>query len=200
MEIDVSYWRRILDRGISRLEQLNVVLCQALLVVQIVVVSYVVFGRFVLNSTPAWGEALSKLCMVWFTFLSIAFAVKSDSHIRLAALDLIFPLRIRRILYVASGLLVATVAAFFVVQGLNLMELTWTSRMPGLRIPRAWLYVSLPVAGVMILVTLSGKLVRPAGSGWPTEDVVPIAEGLSAAEVEVEEAAVTIQDREGSDG
>lgn len=198
METNVSSWREILDRVIGRLERLNVVLCQTLLVVQIVVVSYVVFGRFVLNSTPAWGEALSKLCMVWFTFLSIAFAVKSDSHIRLAALDLIFPLRIRRILYVASALLVATVAAFFVVQGLNLMELTWTSRMPGLRIPRAWLYLSLPVAGVMILITLLGKLVRPAGAGWPTEDVVPIAEGLSAAEVE--EAAGTIQEQEGSDG
>ena len=198
MESNVSSWRSTLDRTIGRLERVNVALCQGMLVVQIVVVSYVVFGRFVLNRTPAWGEALSKFCMVWFTFLSIAFAVKSDSHIRLAALDLIFPLRIRRILYVVSALLVAAVAVFFVVQGLNLMELTWTSRMPGLRIPRAWLYLSVPLAGLMILITLLGKLVRPAGPGWPTDNVVPVAEALPTSDVE--EAAEMIQDKEGSDG
>ena len=197
MGSNVSSWRNHLDRVIGRLERLNVVLCQVMLVVQIVVVSYVVFGRFVLNRTPAWGEALSKFCMVWFTFLSIAFAVKSDSHIRLAALDLVFPLRIRRMLYVLSALIVAAVAVFFVIQGLHLMELTWTSRMPGLRIPRAWLYLSVPVAGVMILITLLGKLVRPAGPGWPTEDVVPVAEALPTSEVE--EVAGIIQDQEDSD-
>ena len=49
--------------------------CNVLLALQVVLICYVVFARFALNNSPAWGEEFSLLLMVWFCLLSPAEAL-----------------------------------------------------------------------------------------------------------------------------
>lgn len=58
-----------------------------LLLIMTVIVSWVVFSRFVLNKTPAWGEEGALLCMVWFGFLCMALGVRDNRHISIEFYD-----------------------------------------------------------------------------------------------------------------
>ena len=56
-------------------------ICKFMLVVQLVVVSGVVIGRYVFSVTPAWGEEMALFAMVWFGLLSASIGVRDDTHL-----------------------------------------------------------------------------------------------------------------------
>ena len=55
--------------------------CKVMLLIQLVVVSGVVFGRYVYSYSPAWGEELALFAMVWFGLLSASTRVRDDAHL-----------------------------------------------------------------------------------------------------------------------
>lgn len=128
------------------------------LLIQVIITSYVVFGRFILDKTPGWGEELSLLCMVWFSLLSAGLALKEDNHIRLSLVDLILPEKALRVLAWFTNILIFCFGLFMIVGGIRLMILTQNAIMPGSGISTLWLYMSLPVAGGSIILMLIGKV------------------------------------------
>jgi TRAP-type C4-dicarboxylate transport system permease small subunit len=132
-------------------------LCQAMMVIMVILTSYVVFGRYVLNKTPGWGEELPLLCMVWFSLLSASLAVIDDSHIRIQLFDTILPKKIVKGLKIFFHLLNTLFAIFMTIYGIKLSILTKTSVMPGMGIPVAFLYMSVAVSGLALVLTLIGK-------------------------------------------
>ena len=67
--------------------------CRILFVIMIVITGYTVLGRLVLKSSPAWGEELVLMCMVYMALVSAALAIKTNSHIRISLLDYVLPKR-----------------------------------------------------------------------------------------------------------
>jgi TRAP-type C4-dicarboxylate transport system permease small subunit len=112
-------------------ESINAV-CSGLMIMQIIVITIVVFGRFVLNKSPAWGEGISLLCMVWFSMLSIA---------------------------------IIAFAIFLCVEGFKVVEMNknWVDSAIG--ISRSWLYLSVPVGGILLAAMLSLKLIFEISTG-----------------------------------
>ena len=51
------------------------------LVAMTAVVFWQVFGRYVLNDTPAWAESVALLLMSWFILLGAAVGVRERDHI-----------------------------------------------------------------------------------------------------------------------
>ncbi|MGO1058563.1 TRAP transporter small permease [Planococcus sp. FY231025] len=137
-------------------------LCKIMLALQVIITSYIVFGRYVLNSTPPWGEPAILMLMVWFSLLSSALAFKDNTHIRMSVIDLILPRRGLRVFQRMYYLLTLVFALFMVKAGYELIQLTSNSLIPGLKISSAWLYSSVMVTGVCILVVLFGKARRVA--------------------------------------
>ena len=131
--------------------------CKFSLVVQLTVVSGVVFGRFVLNYTPAWGEEMALFAMVWFGLLSASTAVRDDSHLSLTFLDEKLPRRVKRLRDIVVLILIALFGLFFVVEGFNLVELTRNNSLPGMGISSSLLYAAIPVSGVAIIVQVIAR-------------------------------------------
>lgn len=133
-------------------------LCRIFMIIQVLVVSYVVFGRFVLHKTPSWGEELSLLAMVWFSLLSASLAVNDDSHVRIGLIDSILPKKIllwlKRVFFILTFLF----ALFMFIEGTKLVLLTVETILPGTGISSAWRYLSLPVAGLCLMVVLIYKI------------------------------------------
>ncbi len=126
--------------------------CKVMLTVLVLTVCWVVFGRYVLQSTPRWGEELALLTMVWFGLLSASLAVHRDAHLRITVVDFILP---KRCLKALEWFVLSVVAAFAVVcilSGSLLVELTSTNTMPGMGISSAWLYLAVPVSGAVVLI------------------------------------------------
>jgi TRAP-type C4-dicarboxylate transport system permease small subunit len=124
------------------------------LFIQVIIISYTVFGRFVLNKTPRWSEELALLCMVWFSLLSVSLAEKNKANIRVQLSRLILPVRIMKIVDIFNVLIKLLFSLFMIIYGVRFVFLTKTTIMPGLDISRGWLYLSVPVSGLFLLVTI----------------------------------------------
>jgi TRAP-type transport system small permease protein len=147
-----------LDKFIEQAYKVIFGISKMFLMFQVIITSYVVFGRFILNKTPSWGEELSLMCMVWFSLLSAALAVKDDKHIRLSLVDMILPPKALKVLNGFTNLLIAIFGLFMAVAGVQLMILTKNSIMPGSGISSAWMYLSLIMAGLSIIIMIIGKV------------------------------------------
>jgi TRAP-type C4-dicarboxylate transport system permease small subunit len=128
------------------------------MLVQVVIVCYVVAGRYIFKKTPAWGEELSLLCMVWFSLLSASLAVRDNTHIRMSIVDAIFPKKVLKFIDRIFYLLNVAFSLFMIIEGTKLTLLTVRSIMPGIGISISWLYVSVPIAGLSLMLTLFGKV------------------------------------------
>jgi len=124
-----------------------------------------VFSRYVFQLPIVTSVEMTRLAFVWATFLGIAAGVKRGGHVRVVAFVSLFPASLR-------GLTVYLVHGSFLLFGLLMLrygyfltiQMSGTS-FPTLGISQSWLYVVLPVTGVlMVLHALSGML-----SGEPTD-------------------------------
>lgn len=144
----------------NRLERIALTVCKLFLLVQVTVVSYVVFGRFVLNKTPGWGEELALLCMVWFSMLSIGLGVKSDSHIRMNLYESLIPKRFHHLLEYLWFALDVGLALVLVVAGWQMAALAGYSTLSGLGVSSAFLFASVPAGGAFMLIAVVLRKLR----------------------------------------
>lgn len=135
-------------------------LCKLFLIVLVLSVSWVVFGRYVLGKTPRWGEELALLLMVWFGLLSASLAIRENTHLRLSLLNFMVPERCLKYVERFVMLVMGVFAVFFVVSGVDLVELTSGSVMSGLGVSSAWLYLAVPVSGAAMLIQIVDRVVN----------------------------------------
>ncbi len=142
------------NTSISKVYDVVRIIAVIFLVIQIIVVSYVVFGRFVLNKTPRWGEEFALLCMVWFCLLSASMAEHNRAHIGVKLNKFFLPPKGIYIIEIMNYLIKIGIALFMIVAGFQLVSTTKGGILPGLDISSAWLYLSVPISGIFFLFTL----------------------------------------------
>lgn len=132
--------------------------CKVMLVIQLLVVSGVVFGRYVFSYSPAWGEELALFAMVWLGLLSASTRVRDDSHLSLTFMDNYLPPRAIKIRDVLVMLATALFGLFLLIQGANLVDMTRNNTLPGMGISSSVLYAAVPVAGLAIVIQIIARL------------------------------------------
>lgn len=67
-------------------------ICKLLLVVDILITSFAVLGRYVpFIPDPSWSEEVVLTCMSYMAVLSAALAIRRGAHIRMTAFDTYLP-------------------------------------------------------------------------------------------------------------
>ena len=83
------------------------VICKILLIVDILITSYAVCGRYIpFINDPAWSEEVVLTCMSYMAVLSAALAIRREAHIRMTALDRYIPTRVLQILDILADIAV----------------------------------------------------------------------------------------------
>jgi len=134
--------------------------CNVLLVLQVVLVCYIVFARFVLNDSPPWGEEVALLFMVWFCLLSPPEALHENRHLAISLSQNYLPGSVLRIIDAINHLLVLVFAAFMVIEGTNLTMLTSRNILPGMGISASILYASVPAAGIILAIASIDRFIE----------------------------------------
>lgn len=116
----------------------------------VVIVTWQVFARQGLGQAPQWSEEVSLILMVWIGFIGIAIGFRERVHIALEFLVSRFPLVVQKAIEKLTCGLVFAFGLFLVIQGWTFTGQTMGSTLPSTGLPRATLYVILPVAGFMI--------------------------------------------------
>jgi len=154
----------LLDGVIGRLVDLMLGLIMAGLVVM---VFSGVIARYIANYSLAWSDEIGALLFVWTTMMGSVAAMRRRTHMAIGFL----PRRLGPFSQRMLGFAVLAAIAFFLVfmvrEGIDLVRLTRTDYSPVLEFPIALSYLSLPVAGALMLLYVAREawLLR-AAHGW----------------------------------
>jgi len=149
-------------------------LCLALAVIGLLAVvlsvQWQVFGRYVLNDTPTWAEALALLLVLFVTAFGLGVGVRDAGHIGLESMVALLPPAWRRWAEMLIHTLVGLFGALMVRGGWVWASAKWSEKKPMLPVPDGIDYVPVMIAGVLILLfsvehliaTWRGTTVEPA--------------------------------------
>ncbi|MCI6730903.1 MAG: TRAP transporter small permease [Lachnospiraceae bacterium] len=130
-------------------------ICKVLLVVDILITSMSVAGRYIpFIPDPAWSEEVVLTCMSYMAVLSAALAIRRGAHIRMTALDRYLPKKLVMGLDVLADVAVLILAVIMITVGWSYasgigakgsyVSMPWLSRF--------WMYFPVPLAGVAMLI------------------------------------------------
>ena len=130
-------------------------LCKLLLVVDILITTMAVAGRYIsFIPDPAWSEEVVLTCMSYMAVLSAALAIRRGAHIRMTAFDRYLPAKVVKSLDIIADLAVLALVVIMITVGWKYAtgigsKGTYVS-MP--KVSRFWMYFPVPLAGVAMLV------------------------------------------------
>ena len=136
-------------RGLSLL---SIAVAIVMLLGVIVCVQYQVIGRYVFNDTPTWAESLALLLVLYVTALGVAVGVRDAGHIGLESIVSLLPENWRLRVEVLIHLFVVLFGALMAESGWVWTRLKWTDIKPMLGVPVGVDYLSLVIAGVLIVI------------------------------------------------
>ena len=164
-----------LHRGIASafelLARTAILIAGLAMVVMTGVVAWGVFGRFVLNDTPAWAEASALLLMGWVILGAAAAGVREGFHMGFDVLRGALPPRFGRLFAVVSDAVVTLFGAAMAWFGADLALGVWEATLPTLGLPGAVEYLPLTLGGALIALFGLERLVAHATTGHAPPDV-----------------------------
>ena len=133
------------------------VICQIFLVVEILITSMAVAGRYIsFIPDPAWSEELTLTCMIYMAFIGASLAVRKKTHIRMTSFDQYMPPKVVQFIETFDDLLVLAFSAMMLFVGfpyaLKAGKATYVSL--------SWLYAPVPFAGAAMCIFQLETLVK----------------------------------------
>ena len=143
----------------------------AAMVAMTAVVAWGVFGRFVLNDTPAWAEPAALLLMGWVIVGAAAVGVREGFHMGFDVLRQALPARLGGLFDVVGDAVVTLFGAAMAWFGADLALGVWEATLPTLGLPGAVEYLPLTLGGALIALFGLERLVAHATTGHAPADV-----------------------------
>jgi TRAP-type transport system small permease protein len=154
----------------AALSKLCLMLAVVGLIGVVLCVQWQVFGRYVMNDTPTWAEALALLLVLFVTAFGLAVGVRDAGHIGLESMVALLPERWQRRIEILIHALVGLFGGFMVYGGWIWTIAKWDEKKPMLPVTDGIDYLPLIIAGVLIVLfsiehiiaNIQGKEVEPA--------------------------------------
>ena len=111
-----------------------------------------VLSRYVFNFSILFSQEVSKLLFIWACFLAATVAYRRKAHIRFEFIDRLLHRRNRLI---SDVLVHSTSLVFFLcilVESVSYFRQIWETYFPLIGISQGWLYVSVTVAALVLIV------------------------------------------------
>lgn len=94
------------------------IICKVLLIVDILITSMAVAGRYVpFIPDPAWSEEVVLTCMSYMAVLSAALAIRRNAHIRMTSFDVYLPKKVVKFLDLLADVAVLALALIMIIVG-----------------------------------------------------------------------------------
>ncbi|WP_337997568.1 TRAP transporter small permease [Oleispirillum naphthae] len=125
--------------------------CAVLMFAMMTVIFSQVVARYVLHQSLSWSEEVGRYIFVWITFLGLAAAFKSGSHVALDLLAKALKGVPYRIVALIDALLIVLLAAALSISGIKLLQFGLHQESPALKIPMYYVYLVEPISGLIFL-------------------------------------------------
>ena len=144
-----------------------------MMAVMLFVSSWQIVSRYVFRDPITFSEEFLRYALVWLSLVGLAYANGKGAHI---ALDLMRDLPAatrRRLDLFAQLMLILFAAAVMIGGGSHAMSLAAAQVSPVLGISMAWVYLALPVSGVLTIVYSAFNILSMFAVA--NESVMPVA-------------------------
>jgi TRAP-type C4-dicarboxylate transport system permease small subunit len=119
-----------------------------------------VASRYLLTSPMAWTEELATILFAWMVFIGASLALKKHEHFAIELLVESLPRGSRKPAQTISLLFVLVFCALLAGYGMKLVVMNWAVLTPMLEVSRGWVYLSVPVGGMLMGVRTLEMIVR----------------------------------------
>lgn len=115
-----------------------------------------VFMRYVMNNSLAWPEELTRYIFIWFTFVGVSYAIRKNAHLRIDILFDYLSTNVRKAFETLADIVFIGFSFIVLFAGINVFNslLATMQTSPGLGIPMAFVYLSLPVGFGLAIIRL----------------------------------------------
>ena len=140
---------RRIERGLDLFEKWFMIL----LVSALTIVTFLqVFTRYVLRNPFFWTEEMARILFIWVCMIGVAMGIGAKGHYGFEALYKLFPKGLRFLCALAAYGVIGLFAVVLVVKGFEELQFAKNQMASTLPITMAWVYVALPVGGILMLV------------------------------------------------
>lgn len=147
--MDLSTWDAVADRLEWALRRVS----YALGTLALLILTGQVLTRFAFSYVPVWGNELSIYLMVWTTLLLLPVLLRDDDHLSVDVVMAKLDRRTQVWLRSAELFAIALFGLVFAYWGYQFAISTGLSTTsPGLDVQMFWVYVVMPVSGLLIFV------------------------------------------------
>lgn len=137
--------KKVLDKVLS-------IICVFLFSVLVILVTWQVFTRFVLDNPSTFSEELAKYCFVWLVMFGAAFVFGENGHMRIEFIQDNMSEKIRMFAQIFIEICIIAFSALVLISGgLTTTKIAWTQMSAALNVPMGYLYAVMPVSGFFII-------------------------------------------------
>lgn len=119
-----------------------------------------VIGRYIFLTAFPWADEVSSFAIVWLSFLAIVAGLREDIHPSFDVLVLKLGPAPRKLLLTLINLGILVFIAFITVGGYNYAVRAAIQKTAILKISYSWIYVAVPISGVLMALDIVGKIHR----------------------------------------
>jgi TRAP-type C4-dicarboxylate transport system permease small subunit len=116
--------------------------------------------RYVFNRPPAWAEELSRFIFIWIVMLGAILVTREQSHIEFTILFDRFPKKMKSLVKTLIRLLMLVFCWIMVREGVRIYPIVAEAASPTFAISMGWLYLSVPVGGILMGVFTLENLLK----------------------------------------
>ena len=134
----------------------------AFYVILVVTMAVEVLRREVFSYSSVWGEEIVRYAFIYLAWIAAAAAVRERAHIRIDVLFHFVPKRVKSLLYIFGDLVMVFVAVLALYWSWETVQvsLKFGSVTDGLRLPKFWFLMAVPIGFALVLLRLAQSLVR----------------------------------------
>lgn len=153
---------KIIDIGkvLAFIARISLWLSGSGLVLMTALISWQVFGRFVLNDSPSWTEPMAVILMGWFIFLGAAVGIREGYHLSFDIMLMVLPQKGKHIMHTLSDFVIIAFASGMVYFGYSLAALAWAATLPSLGFPGGVAYMPIVAGGSLMIIFSIERLAR----------------------------------------
>ena len=156
--------RHVLD-AMERILNRTIVLFTGTLLFSLAIIIFIqVIFRYVLEDSLSWSEELTRYMMIWMTFLATGYVVGKRGHSNIDILTSQLSPQWRMRIDKANSVLLIVFSCMIVRYGIEFMSYGARQTSSALLIPMHYVYLAIPVGGVLMLFYAVVILLRQEGA------------------------------------
>ncbi|WP_207902605.1 TRAP transporter small permease [Reinekea marinisedimentorum] len=119
-----------------------------------------VFSRYILNDPSSFTDELSRYTMIWLGLLGASYLFGKNAHLAITLLPSHLPEKANTALQIFIQILILTFVVLAMIKGGSaLVGRTMQQLSPALQIPMAYIYMILPISGVVTVIYVALNMI-----------------------------------------